>query len=88
MLVNEIDAARSRSGNTHWVILADGTLKEQSKDSYTFTLSIQDTHALLDLLLRNANLILEQYAAARKPVQHAGQKSRNVCQILEQTGIK
>ena len=58
MTENTIDGARSESGNTNWQVLADGTLREYSKDNYAFTLSLADTRTLYQLLERNKERIL------------------------------
>jgi hypothetical protein len=58
MTESAIDVARSESGNTTWQVLPSGELREYSKDSYAFTLSLADTRALYQLLKRNETLIL------------------------------
>jgi hypothetical protein len=58
MTESATDAAKSESGRTIWQVLADGTLREYSKDSYAFTLSLVDTRALYQLLKRNEALIM------------------------------
>ncbi len=66
MTENVIDGARSQSARTQWFITESGCLKESGGDSYSFTLSIQDTKTVLDLLERNRDLIAQKSLEAQE----------------------